>query len=91
MDRRKFIESTGRWGLITLLALIAGILIRRNAISLNTQNNSEFCTSCSKKSSCKTNPLAKDCHPEPDPVQQAKDCHPGLDPGPNTQTGGTRS
>ncbi len=91
MDRRKFIESTGRWGLITLLALIAGILIRRNAISLNTQNNSEFCASCSKKSSCKTNPLATNCHPGLDPVKQDNDRSPGLDPGPNTQTGGTRS
>lgn len=52
MDRRKFLESAGRWGIIGLLALITGIFIKRNTLSLDPDCDPRFCQDCGKSKKC---------------------------------------
>ncbi len=52
MDRKEFMIKMGRWSSIGFLAFLLGILIRKQAISLNANCDNEFCQSCGKRDSC---------------------------------------
>lgn len=52
MDRKVFFETAGRWGMLGLMALLVGIFIKRNALSLDPECDPKFCDSCSKRNSC---------------------------------------
>ena len=76
MDRRKFIESAGRWGIIGVFAVIISILVRRNAITLSNEKDLKFCSKCSKRSTCTTQPNSSTCHPEQAQEIESSTCHP---------------
>ncbi len=53
MNRRKFIERTGRGVLLGVLVVVTGVLVTRKQVSRDTQCSAGFqCKSCSKLSNC---------------------------------------
>lgn len=53
MNRRFFIEKTGRTFLLVGLALVSGVLVARRQVSRDTSCSANFqCRNCRKLSSC---------------------------------------
>jgi hypothetical protein len=53
MDRRKFIDTFSRGGLLASLAVVAGILISRRQVSFTETCQTDFqCRNCQKLSNC---------------------------------------
>ncbi len=53
MNRRIFIERTGRGILLGALAIVSGILVSRRQVSLDTKCSANFqCRNCGKLSDC---------------------------------------
>ena len=53
MNRRNFIEKTGRGVLLGGLAIVSGVLVSRRQVSLDTQCSANFqCKNCGKLSKC---------------------------------------
>lgn len=65
MNRKTFIQTSGRLGILALIALVVGILLKNNQISAKPSTN--------KCQACKLNPEScnkVNCHPQspmPDP------------------------
>jgi hypothetical protein len=64
MDRRKFMESATRWGIIGILVGIISILVHKNAITLSIEKDPKFCDKCSKRSTCHIEPNSSECLPD---------------------------
>ncbi len=53
MNRRNFIEKTGRGILLGGLAIVSGVLVSRRQVSRDTQCSANFqCKNCGKLSRC---------------------------------------
>ncbi len=53
MNRKKFIELSGRGALLGGLAIISGVLVSRRQVSLDTKCSANFqCRKCGKLSKC---------------------------------------
>ncbi len=54
MNRKKFIELSGRGILLGGLAIVSGVLVSRRQVSLDTNCSANFqCRNCGKLSKCK--------------------------------------
>jgi len=51
MDRKTFIQTTGRLGILAIIALVVGILLKNNQISAKPTTNK--CQACKDRSTCK--------------------------------------
>ncbi len=53
MNRRNFIEKSGRGILLGALAIVSGVLVSRRQVSLDTKCTANFqCRNCGKLSNC---------------------------------------
>lgn len=63
MDRKRFIQTSGRWGILAIMGVVVGLLVKNNSINAKP-------TPAQKCQGCKLNPEncnKQDCDPEANP------------------------